>query len=107
MDENKEFDGNRSKTKVDDRDAEIASLREKIEVKDKEIKDLSTQVKSLSSKKTTEKTVAVEPVDSTHVRVDGKNHKILGMFRADNTFVEVKRGHCHEGVTLVAIDRNC
>jgi hypothetical protein len=40
-----------------------------------------------------------------HVILDGQCHKVIGVFRADNTFVEVKRGHCDEGVTLVAIDK--
>lgn len=35
----------------------------------------------------------------------GVAYPIIGDFRADNTFAEVKRGHCPEGVTLVAIDR--
>jgi hypothetical protein len=41
----------------------------------------------------------------THVVLDGVRHDVIGAFRADNTFVEVKRGYCPEGVTLVAIDK--
>ena len=32
-------------------------------------------------------------------------HPILGLYRADNTFVEVKRGAVFEGSTLVNIER--
>jgi hypothetical protein len=35
----------------------------------------------------------------------GQSYRVLGDFRADNTFAEVKRGHCPEGVTLIAIDK--
>lgn len=40
-----------------------------------------------------------------HVILGGVAHEIIGTFRADSTFVEVKRGHCEEGVTLVAIGK--
>lgn len=40
-----------------------------------------------------------------HVILAGVAHEIIGTFRADNTFSEVKRGHCDEGVTLVAIGK--
>lgn len=39
------------------------------------------------------------------VLLDGAAYDIIGTFRADNTFVEVKRGHCDEGTTLVAIKK--
>lgn len=39
------------------------------------------------------------------VVLGGLDYMITGTFRADNTFVEVKRGHCEEGVTLIAIDK--
>lgn len=39
------------------------------------------------------------------VLIDGVSQSVLGDFRADNTFAEVKRGHCPEGVTLIAIDK--
>lgn len=35
----------------------------------------------------------------------GVTYKIIGDFRADNTFSEVKKGHCDEGITLLAIER--
>jgi hypothetical protein len=40
-----------------------------------------------------------------HVVLEGRVYPIVGSFRADNTFVEVKRGHCDEGITLVAIQK--
>jgi chromosome segregation ATPase len=43
--------------------------------------------------------------ESNFVALEGKSYPIKGVFRADSTFVEVKRGHCDEGVTLIAIDR--
>lgn len=44
-------------------------------------------------------------VPSDSVSFMGNTYRIIGDFRADNTFVEVKRGHCPEGVTLLAIDK--
>lgn len=39
------------------------------------------------------------------VVLGGVTYDITGTYRADNTFSEVKRGHCEEGVTLVAIGK--
>ena len=39
------------------------------------------------------------------VTIDGQVQNVIGDYRADNTFVEVKRGFCPEGVTLIAIDK--
>ena len=36
---------------------------------------------------------------------EGDHVVFRGHFRADNTFAEVKRGHCDEGCTLIAIAR--
>lgn len=47
---------------------------------------------------------AAAPVGD-RVVLGGLNYAIAGTFRADNTFVEVKRGHCEEGITLVAINK--
>jgi len=44
-------------------------------------------------------------VPTDQVILGGVSYGIVGTFRADNTFVEVKRGHCEEGATLVAIDK--
>ena len=35
----------------------------------------------------------------------GTTYAIIGDFRADNTFAEVKRGYCPEGITLLAINK--
>lgn len=43
--------------------------------------------------------------DGDRVVLGGQIHRVINCFRADNTFVEVKRGHCDEGITLVAIDK--
>lgn len=45
------------------------------------------------------------PAKGIFVLIDGVQYESIGDFRADNTFVEVKRGHCPEGVTLVAINK--
>lgn len=61
---------------------------------------IDTLRRDLAAKEAT----AVRPPASAVV-LDGEIHPIIGMFRADNTFNEVKRGNCPEGVTLVAIDK--
>lgn len=52
-------------------------------------------------------TVATEKASPVHdcVVLDGIEYDVVATFRADSTFVEVKRGHCNEGVTLVAIGK--
>ncbi len=35
----------------------------------------------------------------------GQTYPIIGDFRADQNFTEVKKGHCEEGITLLAIQR--
>lgn len=47
-----------------------------------------------------------EAPEENYVMLDGKRYSIRGMYRADNTFVDVKRGYCHEGNTLIEIERN-
>ena len=44
--------------------------------------------------------------DGGSVFWNGEYHQVIGTYRADNTFVEVKRGHCPEGVTLIAISKS-
>lgn len=36
---------------------------------------------------------------------NGTTYEIIGDYRADNTFAEVKRGNCDEGITLLAIQK--
>ena len=80
---------------VDARDARIAELEKKNADLTKKLKEAKTEP------------VAAPPASlpSNAVFLDGVQYEIHGTFRADNTFSEVKRGHCEEGVTLVAISR--
>lgn len=51
----------------------------------------------------TKKQAALETAGGRMVFLDGEAHEVIGVFRADNTFTDVKRGYCPEGATLVAI----
>lgn len=51
------------------------------------------------------KTKVAKTPTGDYVSFKGEHHKVIGDFRADNTFSEVKRGHCPEGVTLIAIEK--
>lgn len=75
---------------VDARDAEIKALTEKVI-------DLEKQLKAKGDKR--------KLPEGDFVVFGGLLYKITGNYRADNTFVEVKRGYCHEGSTLLSIER--
>lgn len=49
------------------------------------------------------KTLSVPSGD--YVVFKGETHQIIGDFRADANFDQVKKGHCDEGITLIAIAR--
>lgn len=101
---------------VDPRDARITDLESKLSAEaethafqtnrgdalQKQLDAANAQIKDLQAK--AKKGAAAPPADGVYI--GGTRHDIIGNFRADNTFVEVKRGHCPEGVTLVAIAKN-
>lgn len=65
---------------------------------EKRVKDLNAKLKVSEAHQTARPT-------GNHVVLAGKTYAVLDTFRADNTFVEVKKGHCDEGITLVAIQK--
>ncbi len=79
---------------TDPRDSQIVSLQKKLSEAQAQIKKLESELKS-------------KPVVPTgdYASFKGEIHTIIGDYRADNTFAEVKRGNCFEGVTLLAIER--
>lgn len=76
----------------DPRDEQINQLQA-------QVAELQAQLKAAKSKK------GPQLLEGDYVSWRGEVHQIIGDFRADNTFAEVKRGHCPEGVTLLAIAR--
>lgn len=74
-------------------DAELKALKA-------QVADLKKQLKDVQSSK------GPSAPEGDYAFFGGEFHKIIGDFRADNTFAEVKRGHCPEGVTLLAIARS-
>jgi len=93
-------------------------LNEQLADRDARIKTLEAELKSLGEKHSAQKkradrleaqakepTEPLLPEKGVVVFVDRVRFASLGEFRADNTFAEVKRGYCPEGVMLVAIDR--
>jgi len=100
---------------VQQRDTRIAELEallkeqtDKHSYQTKRADDLEKRLKVAAAavrKYETARAAEAEATASDRVVLDGQEHRIIGAFRADSTFVEVKRGHCPEGVTLVAIDK--
>ena len=102
---------------VDPRDAQIADLKAQLsDLQDKfnaEAKthayqakradDLQVQLTAATAKGKAAPTSPTPKHD--HAVVGGVVHRIIGNFRAGNTFEEVKKGHCPEGVTLLAIEK--
>lgn len=95
----------------DPRDARIADLEaklkatsERLDFQKKRALKLEAALKELSERPAAAPPGAEERYGFA-VYLDGVRCQVLGDFRADNTFVEVKRGHCPEGVTLLAIDK--
>jgi len=82
-------------------EAELKSLGEKHSAQKKRADRLEAQAKAVAD----EPTEPLLPEKGVVVFVDRVRFASLGEFRADNTFAEVKRGYCPEGVMLVAIDR--
>lgn len=79
----------------DDLERELTDVKNKHEFQRKRADKLEAQLKR----------TAPESPRGDHAVVGGKSYPIVGSFRADNTFVEVKKGHCDEGLTLLAIDK--
>ena len=93
-------------TDLADRDArikalesELKGLNEKHSAQKKRADRAEAQAKDLQSRSES------PPAKGIVVYIDGVAHPSIGQFRADNTFADVKRGYCPEGVMLVAIDR--
>jgi hypothetical protein len=86
--------------RADKLEADLKTSNEKHEFQKKRAGKLEAALKDLSTS-----AKAASPTSGIVVIVDGVTQTVIGDFRADNTFVEVKRGHCPEGVTLVAIDK--
>lgn len=85
-------------------EAQVKALSEKHSFQKKRADRLESDVAKLAKRQAEDETVA-KANSADHVVFDGKTYPVIGDFRADNTFAEVKRGHCPEGVTLIAIDR--
>ena len=82
--------------------AEVDALKKEAGDSAQELAGASKKIKLLEEQLKKQKS-AVPTGDC--VIFEGKTYEIKGHFRADNTFVEVKRGHCDEGCTLIAIAR--
>lgn len=87
--------------RADKLEVELKAANEKHDFQKKRAGKLEAALKDVQI------TAKVAPVAGSGITVaiDGVTQTVIGNFRADNTFAEVKRGHCPEGVTLVAIDR--
>lgn len=95
---------NESETQ-DPRDARIAQLEAELKSASGKLDLQRKRAEKLEAMLRTQKSESLPIRSGFEVRVDGVEYHVLGDFRADNTFAEVKRGHCPEGVTLVAIDK--
>lgn len=82
-------------------EGQVRELTRKNKALHKMLAEQADRVRSLEASLESER---ADPNDD-YVMLGGKAHPIIGNFRADNTFVEVKRGHCPEGITLIAIDK--
>lgn len=73
--------------------------------KDEKIRDLELKVADLERK--LKKAVAAKDSlpEGDYAKFKGVIYQIIGDFRSDSTYSEVKRGHCPEGITLLAIER--
>lgn len=93
---------------TDDRDARISGLEAELKAANERLEASKKRALKLEAALKDQKEVSRGPTipsQGISVVVDGVVHPSIGSFRADNTFVEVKRGHCPEGVTLIAIDK--
>lgn len=68
-------------------------------------KETGEQIESLKQKLKKKEPAAPAAPEGNYAVFEGQTYKITGDFRADSTYSEVKKGHCHEGVTLLAIER--
>lgn len=97
----------------DPRDAEIALLKSQVADLRKELDSAEADNEALA--KNSEAKIAdlkrklaakvPEAPKGNFAVLDGTTYPIIGDFRAGNTFEEVKKGNCPEGVTLLAIDK--
>lgn len=82
-----------------------ATRLEKLEAAAAEGRELRATIQRVSAERDGLAARVRADSEGDYVSLDGQVHPIIGVFRADNTFTEVKRGHCDEGVTLVAIPK--
>lgn len=83
--------------------SELKKSKDRVSDLENQLKDALSRVKQVE-KKNLELAKSAAP-EGDHVVFEGKTYAVKGAFRADNTFAEVKRGHCEEGCTLIAIER--
>lgn len=90
--------------RIKELEAELKSVKDKFFTQKKRAEKAEALLKDLEKRPVTK--VVSDPVGTNDcVILGGISWPIVGNFRADNTFVEVKRGHCHEGLTLIAINK--
>lgn len=87
--------------RIKELETDLKSLNEKHLAQKKKADRLDGQVKELQG----QVEVGSPIVPGFVVYIDGVAYPSIGQFRADNTFADVKRGYCPEGVMLVAINR--
>ncbi len=102
---------NENQAAVDPRDERITQLETELkasndrhELQRKRATKLEAELGRLQRKSAEDEAASARP-SGDYVQFRGATYDIIGDFRADNTFAEVKRGHCPEGVTLIAIDK--
>lgn len=89
--------------------SQIADLRKELDASeadndalarsaDAKIADLKEQLRVATDRPTL-------ALSEGYAMFQGQTYKIVGDYRADNTFVPVKQGYCDEGLTLLAIDK--
>ncbi len=82
---------------IDPKDFQIESLKKKLDEANALVKMLQADLKKVKS--------LPQVPEGDYASFKGVIYNIIGDYRADNTFAEVKRGNCFEGVTLLAIER--
>ena len=93
---------------TDPRDAHIKELEGLLAERVEDIEALTEDLKGADGKiaeleKAAKKSSRMQLPAGDYVSLGGVIHPVTATFRADQTFAEVRKGHCDEGVTLVAI----
>lgn len=99
---------------VDPRDQRIADLESQVSSLSKQVENLNSEndiiaknadvkIDALKKKLREAQAASAVPTQGDIVYLGGVAYQVLGTYRADNTFAEVKRGYVNEGSTLVNI----